>query len=845
MKKTKILLSVAVCALAMLMFTACAGIKLDGKKYDAIAAAYGDSVIVNEGGLARLYVNGKAKGDKLFSIARVNVGSPGPTMFTGFYQVEKTADSGYALMDKDGKVLDTGSDDKVTSLTANGGTYKNADGFYEVTLTGLVAQLDTQDSNARYAVMTNEGKLTAGRYASISATGDIFTADKTEKKELTDTTYYYALKADGTVIGAKSESSISVSKFSSSHKAVALIVIPTADQAAANGNTQTLYSASGEIDKTIGAGPIGNSFGYMKYTAPSAGLQHFVLKDDLTKAELGDLYSYTSGTYLEKAYYVTQTGTTGAYKYAFKSLDGSKTSPAYDAVPASAGTAVYAVTVGTGGEAKKQLVRPDGTLLIDGLPATWQYNGSNVTYNDPSDQDLEAGKFVLIAYDSANGVLKANVNGTQKSYTLTATETPTVYASYQALFGTVLITDSSAAPNPKKLWIPATDKFAALDPAASNNGIDSTGASNVTRLTLDNGGTPAYYVAYNQDIRYWDGNIATGNMLTEVAGLSGAALQTDKFQTAPTVNMSVGSNGLTLPLAKMDSYANAADVKKANADRAAAAYSTGSLSYTPKDALSVTRAYFAVRPTVYDGLVYLAFGAGFETAANISVTSSTVSYVAARKSNGSNESVVYKILVSSGAVSFAKVIDGIKSATLMNDSFGHYYVRATVAGSKHELYEITKDGTAKKVLNGIYTVSSVQNGNAVVSLSGSPTANGVLKLNGKNGKLILKCDYASVTLLANGAFYAVKSTGDAYYSLFNQSGKVVEKEVVRVATYNPAEYNYNQIKAAKSGKAEVLTQYAYARPDGKVSLLNIKIAEKDLADGYSILNLAAYTQYIA
>ncbi|GHU97906.1 hypothetical protein FACS1894211_00670 [Clostridia bacterium] len=805
MKKFKLLFSAAVCALALLLFVGCSagGVKLTGK-YDAVVAAYGDTVIANDGGFARLYVNGKAKGDKVFSIERLEI-----TGFaTGYYKAEKTASSGYFLMDKDGKVLDTGSSEKLVDIDAYGDPYIGDDRIFRVEVSGFVAELDTTDTNASYAVLGKDGKLTAGRYASLDARGDIFIADNTVKETVSNVEqtvpYYYALKADGTVINAKSKSGIGVAKFENSQKAVAAFAVenPT------DNNNYVLYASTGtRIDDAV-SNSINvygeKTLGYQKDVGGST--KTYFLTDGFTPVDytgFDDEYRY-----LENDYFVTYKDN----KYTVKQETGTYTATYDDFNRLNSGAAL--VKSGT----TKSVVRLDGTVLLGGLSE----NATVIHFEDHYDGEYVSDKYDLFVQDGTT--VKAKACGAEASATLTATQ-----SAGQVVGGVLEIQDSS--DNSGKLWIPAKNTSVAITGA----GVTSYGSweGYLSGFQIVKDGKTYNYATPTHNLRYWDGSLTDGNLIALAAGNDIANRDVTKFVNAPSVSFSGESGGIgSLP--RQNKYTDPAAVRAALLGSGmvdVAIYVFGaSLTYKTDDANAAA---------VTKGLAVAGSAAPFTKSTVLvldenyfaGVSNSSVPYFVA--TNGVGASIVYKVSVKDGAATVEKVIGGLRYAEVNRDSTGHVYIISYTFDGKYDVY----DGAGKLLLSGVFEYVAVENGVFAVVTSGSPNgaAYGVIKPDGRGKgkyKTLAKLEFAAINLLPDGSFYAQKSDGDAYYALYDSNGKVIEKEIVGLDFGNVEEYNYNQIL---SGKKEVIvTQYVVARPNGKSSLLNVTVTEKMLSADYPL-----------
>ncbi|MDR1093629.1 MAG: hypothetical protein LBL66_05720, partial [Clostridiales bacterium] len=502
MKKRKILLTVATLALALLMFTACSGgVKIDGKKFDAIYAAYGDTLIVGEKGDARLYINGRAKGDKAYTIARLGE--------SGYYKAEKTPVSGYYLMDKDGKILNHADGVKVTDISDRTNYYTVDDKYLvgDYQTAGFIAKVETKEKDKagsllQYAVMAKSGAVADGRYSNLSNNySEIFIGTKSEEKTPADGSTLaenavkrYALKADGSQIAAV-WGSVTVRKFSGSNKAAAFVAKDETD--ATTGNGYDLYSSDGNLlgqafsssVDTLGK----DTLAFTRKTAIADDTaKTYFLKDDFT-SNLSPDYSSYCGTYKDVAYYYQNSGTDAKM---IMGIGGPSHGP-YNGIY-EIGQGALLVTVGVGDIATKKVIRLDGTLLLDGLKGDAQVLDYAVYGEEDSD------KYDLIVKEDAKVTAKmVKEDGTSVTNTYTLADGESISTlQYGCMFA--ILSDA-----PTKMWIPATGAV-----ATASISLGTYDVYEFIQLTVGTGDDAVQYLTTKGMLRNWNGQASSGNLLS-------------------------------------------------------------------------------------------------------------------------------------------------------------------------------------------------------------------------------------------------------------------------------------------------------------------------------------------
>lgn len=825
MKRTYKTMLVAAALACGLLLASCSGGALSGK-YDSIVRLDGYATIAYQDGVQRVFKKNKATGDKAFAITK--------TVGRGdFFVAKKTADSGVGLMDKNGKFIKY-EGPKLLDLTANivVWTEKSSKGVYEgkYEINYFVATLDmSEEKDAvvaanNYAIMTPAGKLLDGRYSSIGVSGSrVATATKLEKDGANPAvTYTCVLRATGDQIGRKIPSAAAGDFYVENNGQTGNAIVSVKKEAAdTNGNNYDVFKGSdgSKISDAFSYAEDTGSLGvfvFSKRIAPApAEPEIWIIKRDYNSEKRAE-ESKDSYTYNDVHY--TIEGKTSDDSFKLKTVNET-TLATTDKTSGYKSWDVFSYYLRAKTSSDKyDYMLKDGTAIKSGVDST-KADFELTMYNQYT------GDFGYIVRDDRT--VEAKIAGVSRTKTLTANETATLYAAN----GYVTISNTVDSPNYTKLWIPYTDTT-----------VEYTSISPLTpiSLTVKKDGKEYYYRTLTRNIKYWDGSLTNGNLLTDLGGLSSEAdLETVKFAAVPSVSFTLSGNAAT-PTPKASSYADShANNKAAYAEsvKRARGIGYGSVTFTLKNedpAKEEKVTFNALAYGLNDNYTkYSIKNLGKDeerhsTTGPFAVTRST-------KEGFKLVSKVWKVEVNkNGAAELKEIISGLNDAAVNADGLYNYYIMAAAANSTKEIYS---DSGKLMLKGGLFQTDLPNNYNIRVN---KPDGNyGIAKLNKKGGyKLIKKLEWTSAALFLDGSFLVKNNDDDRYAQLCSASGSVLEKNAVTGAgvvtgligqsmTYLGGS-RYNVDKVENDGAKELIKLYEVKTGAGASKIYTIKIDEKSL-----------------
>ena len=877
MKKSFKTLLIAVALACVFAFGACAGTGsgLSGK-YDGVVDLYGDCVIAYKDGEQRVFRNGKAKGDKAYQIERAE-------RYGEFFMGKRTATSGWALMDKNGKFLQKAVEggpivkDWFCNTVAWWEENKKGVGFEKHEVNYFAVELDvsreteTEAKANKFAIMNTKGEI-SGRYSAVDKDSKkIIRVEKMEKEgaaaPFTYPVYAFALKEDGaTQIGRKIKGAAAndvcvVGDYGGD--SVVSVLKETADD---NGNNYDVYDKDGKfLSVAFGYAEAGgmvdtngapNFFRFMKKNEKGVAELHIINKNGGVEkhADLQFIYIY------ENAFYAIE-GKAEDNSIKLKTLN--KDTFATADVTAK-GYADYYYSW-------QYYLRFE---TADGKYDYMMYGGKEIASGvDKNDSDFSytyyytGNNTVDFGYILRNGSkLEAKIAGGEKRTRNLETGETVAINWDSALNGYVVI---SKAGEYTKLWIPHTNAVVDLSGAPVPNGPNG----NVLQMGVLKGGKEYYYGTLTRNIKYWNGELLSGNLLIDVGGLTTEAqLEKDKVITKPAGKFEI-SNYEAYPRTKAKKYEES-DACYAEIDKAwrkqPTVISGGSVTYTllkgdgteGDTATFHAFAYGMNDESAYKKLSLMRLGEDEkfdDFKGPFAVTRGT-------KPETEDISNVYKISVNKkGEPEIKKVLTGLYNAWIDSDVLFNYYICAQAADGTDEVYS----DTGKLMLRGgLFHVNEIVNYNAAVYKIDGVGLNkisdyGVIKLNKKGGfKTLAKLEWYAYSFFADGSFLAKAEYDGNYARLYDAGGKLLEKNAaVKYGSYKDVNwdtvwcwmldgaafsgddaYKYNSDRIWYEGAKECIMRYEVVTGGGASKIFTVTIAEKSL--DFAIYNVYNGLEYV-
>ena len=856
MKKSLKTILIAAGLSLVFLFASCAGGGGLSGKYDSIVELGGYYTIAYKDGAQRVFKNGKAKGDKAFEISAVGRGD--------FFKAQKTAADGWQLMDKNAKFMKyTGP--KLSNIGTNQVNWseKNKKGVWEqkYEINFFAAYIDVSQEKDELlkdnamAFMNTKGELVGDRYASIDGNGrGIALATRTEKagEPAVNTTFTYALTADGKQIGRKVQSPFFhvisnevVIKTNSAGRSIVSIKKEKADD---NGNEWDVYDKDGKFISVAESAAIDPrdffdtppAFAFSKINADKTYTDYVILNDYSVKEFYKDvqaIYHYNDGYYFIAGVPLTNkddpenvaknaANPVKLYSLNETTLAGTEITKGYENLYDDGN-----YLLGEKG-GKYDYMLHDGTAVASGVDGGCSLHMYNEYAND-------------YGYIVKNGdTLEAKIAGGEKrTKTLTSDEDAILNVDY----GAWIFSKTAAAGYPK-IWLPYNN--VTVDIVNSfNNGDDYT-------VIVKKDGKEYYYATLMRNLKYWDGNLLNGNLLAEVAGLNTEAqLETSKFFSTPAVVFWTGSElGGNYPKIKLEqSYA--ADIAADKAFRAmpreiGGGYIAYQLKKEDGTADTAVKKYALNYGLNDDYTKYYVKPLGEDE----SLDDSDGPFAVTCGTKAFNDGIcgVYKVEANKkGALEIRQIVKDVKDAQIWPDKIGNYYIWGQAADGSEVVYS---DEGKLMLRGGVFGVWAIENYTAIVSkydakpglVVGQRRSDyGVIKLNRKGGyKVLANLEWYYYGIFVDGSFLLKAERDNKYAQLCNSSGKVLEKNAavkldlmrgILIPDGETLDSWYNLERIMYGGKTEYTQQFEVKTGAGVSKIFRIKIAEKSL--DYSILNV--------